>query len=110
MKEYIEREAAIAYIKENQCKGCSDIGLCGKCAVLAAMKLFESIPAADVVEVVRCGDCKHRPEKPEKYDDGFDLAFPDEVCPCYCDGDPFYSRYPEDDWFCPNGESKGGDE
>jgi hypothetical protein len=53
MAEFIEREAAISYIKENQCKSCSDIGLCGKCAVLTAVKLFESIPAADVRPVVR---------------------------------------------------------
>lgn len=53
MAEYIEREAAISYIKDNQCKRCSDIGLCGKCAVLTAIKLFESIPAADVRPVVR---------------------------------------------------------
>lgn len=67
-------------------------------------------PTVDAVAVCRCKDCKHRPTKPEKYDDGFDLAFPDEVCPCYCDGDPFYSWYPKDDWFCPKGECKGWDE
>lgn len=64
----------------------------------------------EAVNIVRCKDCKHRPTKPEEYYDGFDLAFPDEVCPCYCDGDPFYSWYPKDDWFCPNGERKGGNE
>lgn len=53
MKEYIDREAAIEFIKENQCKACSDIGLCGNCAVLVAMKLFKSIPAADVWPAVR---------------------------------------------------------
>lgn len=67
-------------------------------------------PTVDAVLVCRCKDCKHRPTKPEKYDDGFDLTFPDEVCPCYCDDDPFYSWYPKDDWFCPKGERKGGDE
>ena len=75
MADYISREAAIAYIKDNQCKRCSDIGLCGKCAVLTAVKLFESIPAADVREVVRCKDCAlwnargiidRRPAKPTK--------------------------------------------
>lgn len=53
MADYISREAAIAHIKENQCKGCSDIGLCGKCAVLIALKLLENVPAADVRPVVR---------------------------------------------------------
>ena len=70
----------------------------------------EDMLTVDAVPVCRCAECKHRPTKPEKYDDGFDLAFPDEVCPCYCDGDPFYSWYPKDDWFCPKGERKGGDE
>lgn len=60
----------------------------------------------DAVPVVRCRECKHRPTKPEKCDDGFDLEFPDEVCPCYCDADPFYSWYPSDDWFCPRGERR----
>lgn len=71
-------------------------------------KLIRNAPTVDAVPVCRCAECKHRPTKPEKYDDGFDLAFPDEVCPCYCDGDPFYSWYPKDDWFCPKGERKGG--
>ena len=55
--EYISREAALKYIKSEQCKTCSDIGLCGNCAVLVAVKLLEKVPAADVVPVVRCKDC-----------------------------------------------------
>lgn len=50
--EYISREAALKYIKSEQCKTCSDIGLCGNCAVLVAVKLLEKVPAADVAEVV----------------------------------------------------------
>lgn len=64
----------------------------------------------DYVRVVRCRECKHRPTKPEKYNDVLDLVFPDEACPCYCDNDPFYSWYPSDDWFCPRGERKGGEQ
>lgn len=60
--EYISREAALKYIKSEQCRTCSDIGLCGNCAVLVAVKLLEKVPAADVAEVVRCRDCKHRTE------------------------------------------------
>ena len=51
--DYISREEAIKYIKDNQCKDCSDIGLCGKCSVLTALKLLENVPAADVRPVVR---------------------------------------------------------
>ena len=50
--EYISREAAVKYIKSEQCRTCSDIGLCGNCAVLVAVKLLEKVPAADVAEVV----------------------------------------------------------
>ena len=50
--DYISREAALKYIKSEQCKTCSDIGLCGNCAVLVAVKLLEKVPAADVAEVV----------------------------------------------------------
>lgn len=49
--EYIRREAALKYIKSEQCRTCSDIGLCGNCAVLVAVKLLEKVPAADVAPV-----------------------------------------------------------
>lgn len=48
--DFVGREVAMQYIKDNQCKGCSDIGLCGNCAVLIALKLIEWVPAADVVQ------------------------------------------------------------
>ena len=59
-------------------------------------------------ELVRCKDCRHRPKEPdlETYKNGFDLEFPDSRCPCECD-DGFYSWYPDDNWFCGNGERKG---
>lgn len=60
--EYISREAALKYIKSEQCRTCSDIGLCGNCAVLVAVKLLEKGPAADVAPVVRCKDCIYRIE------------------------------------------------
>lgn len=62
LEGYISREAAVKYIKSEQCRTCSDIGLCGNCAVLVAVKLLAKVPAADVAEVVRCKDCKHRTE------------------------------------------------
>lgn len=56
-------------------------------------------------ELIRCKDCKHRPIVPNDHTDGFDLKFPDCKCPCQCD-DSWYSWYPEDNWFCANGERK----
>lgn len=65
MAEYIEREAAIAYIREQseECqKAVEELG--GESGIYAdayndLAEDFYSIPAADVVPVVRCKDCKH---------------------------------------------------
>ena len=62
-----------------------------------------------VSELIRCKDCRHRPKEPnfKTYENGFDIEFPeDSKCPCQCSGDQYYSWYPEDDWFCANGEVK----
>lgn len=59
MAEYVERKEAIDYIEKNQCRKCSDIGLCAGCAVRTGIKLFEKAPAADGVPVVYCKDCEH---------------------------------------------------
>ena len=56
-------------------------------------------------EIIRCKDCKHRPIKPNDYENGFDLEFPDGKCPCKC-ADGWYSWYPADNWFCADGERK----
>lgn len=61
------------------------------------------IPTADVLEVVRCKDCKHKPKHPPGYDYGHYLEFPDDICPCQCD-DPWHSMKPEDNFFCAKGE------
>lgn len=58
-----------------------------------------------IPNIVLCKKCKHRPAEPEGgADHGSDYIFPDSVCPCQCDGDPWYSWMPPDDWFCPKGE------
>ena len=75
-----ERDTSIEQLEEH------GIPFCGK---------------ADVVAVVRCKECKHRP----KYDGPNRVVFPDEVCPCQCD-DLYYNWMPSDDWFCADGERK----
>lgn len=65
MSEYISREAAIAYIREQseECqKAFEELG--GESGIYAdayndLAEDFYSIPAADVAPVVRCKDCKH---------------------------------------------------
>lgn len=63
----------------------------------------------DIVEIVRCKYCKHRPTQTEPGKEGFTLEFPDYICPCQCD-DGFYSWYPSDDWFCAYGEREASEQ
>lgn len=64
-------------------------------------------PTADVVEVVRCKDCRH---KPNGYIDDDVLRYPNfpheesNPCPCKVYGDEWYSWIPNDDFYCSFGE------
>ena len=58
----------------------------------------------ELVEVVRCKDCKHRPTGTGV---NHDIEFPDARCPCQCYEDYWYSWMPSDDWYCGNGEKMG---
>lgn len=57
--------------------------------------------------IVYCKNCKHRPidNRTKEHSSNFNIEFPDYECPCQCD-DGYYSWYPDDDWFCGNGELK----
>ena len=56
MAEYIKREYAI----KTHCNICRETCVCdGNKACCYEVKAFKRIPAADVVEVVRCKDCLH---------------------------------------------------
>ena len=68
----------------------------------------EMIDSAPTIDIVRCGECKHRPIKEdadgENY--GFNLIKPtqgDELCPCLV-LDGWYSWMPKDDFYCGYGE------
>lgn len=78
-----------------------------KAFILAMLVTRNATPTIDAVQVVRCKDCKHRPKEPnfKTFENGFDIEFPEgSKCPCKCSGDEYYSWYPEDDWFCADGE------
>ena len=68
---------------------------------------LKTIPAADVVEVVRCKDCKY---KPNGYTDDDVLRYPNfpheenNPCPCQVYEDEWYSWIPNDDFYCSYGE------
>lgn len=87
--DLISRQAAIDFIKHEQCKNCSDIGLCENCAVFVALRLLEKVPSAQP---------KQKPGRwiPSKYTD---TVLCSECKKCY--GDEFN--------FCPNCGAKNGD-
>ena len=61
---------------------------------------LDEFPTADVVEVVRCKDCKWLPYIDERgFVDG------DTMCPCIND-DFYYSYIPNDDHYCSYGERR----
>ena len=69
--------------------------------------LVECIIDDQPTAIVYCKNCKHRPidNRTKEDSSNFNIEFPDGKCPCQCD-DGWYSWYPEDNWFCANGELK----
>lgn len=92
MAEYIDRETAIKAIENADYTAIADDA--DSCKVDYLREIIESVPAADVVPVVHCRDCKH-------YDMGVCLKI-------YSDGNvhsaAWQSRNPDD--FCSYGERK----
>ena len=64
MSDYIGREALIGKVEKHYCAPCKgqggDLGgdWCRSCVINSVLEKAREIPAADVVEVVRCKDCK----------------------------------------------------
>lgn len=103
MKEYIEREAVKAvfdgiydcadmvFEPNDHCCSADDCGRCKWAQTKNAIKkMVMAIPTADVVEVVRCGECKH--------------MVADGTCKVFADDNIF----PSASDYCSYGERKGG--
>lgn len=60
-KEYIERGALIENIKRVYCADCNSYNgvRCRACGTGDALDMIEDAPSADMVEVVRCKDCRY---------------------------------------------------
>ena len=61
MAEYIDREAVKEIMKKYRCLDCTNEKSldCLLCQLHKPFTEISKIPTADVVEVVRCKDCKH---------------------------------------------------
>lgn len=115
MSEYISRKAAIAYIREQseECqKAFEELG--GESGIYAdayndLAEDFYSIPAADVVPVVRCKDCEHA-ERYERADGtaGYYCGHPQNTFTYGERWDRVFKPAKEADDFCSYGERKDG--
>ena len=92
MAEYIERSEAVKFVKQNTPH------INGETTMECVERSIQNVPAADVVEVVRCKDCKY-----------FDIEEDDALGTCMgkfvcisLGGE----LYPEPDYFCPYGERR----
>lgn len=83
MSDYIKREDAIEKIKMD----CNRFDHVPKRVVEFFVKGMESVPSADVVEVVRCKDCMYN-------DRG------------WCGSQEYGTRHVEDNDFCSQGEER----
>ena len=87
MGDYVSKAAAINKIMGNIVhQDCHDANL-HNIGLRKAMSVIDSLPAADVVEVVRCGDCIRK-----------------AICRTLI----VWAVSPDDNWFCADGERKEG--
>lgn len=103
---------------DGYCKGCDEIEAIDALPSADAVSREDTVTLnspisiqAEMVPVVRCKDCKHRPhlENENGSDYGFNVIG-DETCPCVNNDDGWYSWMPKDNFYCGFGERKGGDE
>ena len=101
MVEYIDREATIEFIRLNYCKDCNSYNgvRCRACSFDDAMLAVEDVPAADVVEVVRCKECEYRTQLMGKSPFAFYA----------CSHDKGLGDNVREDDFCSYGVRKGGE-
>ena len=101
MKEYIEREAAIKAIEND----CLELVYYTK---EDAIQCVKAIPAADVVEVVRCRECKYWGDEDGKLQSSDGLLFARCKIHNYLLDGRHTGWCPTENNFCSYGERKEG--
>lgn len=96
--DYISREAAISEFET-----CGAVFVYGKKVCKAIVSRLNVIPAADVVEVVRCRECKHFQLDAWGNANGVPLIVAHEICDLWAGG---CKTNPDGYCFC--GERKDG--
>ena len=107
MSDYISREALIGKVEKHYCAPCKGQGgdlngdWCRACVINSVLERVRGIPAADVVEVVRCRECVHWKPTGSKAGNSFsDME--------YIGGCEFTKYCRRESDFCSYGERKGG--
>ena len=92
MSKYIDAEQAVNEIRQPYLRGFTsdDFAFGFKSGIENAVNTIKQMPAADVVEVVRCRECRYR----EKEQPGM------VYCPNTVGG------WVDEDWFCAGGEKE----
>lgn len=109
-KEYISRDEMIEQTKARIVLGAPKFNT----GIAAAIEVATSIHAADVVEVVRCRECRYAPSGTDDgAEQGFGLEWPEDgpyhTNPCPLNiADGWYSHKPKPDFFCAWGKRKDG--
>lgn len=118
MAKYIECDAAYRFAQDQLKKetGAYTKGWNNALGVMkGALHNNDAIPAADVVPVIRCGECRYAPIGTDDGEEqGFGLEWPEDEqyqtnpCPFRCE-DGWYSHKPQLNFFCAHGRRKDGD-
>ena len=93
MSDYISRQAAVEALEKATCSECTyncPDPYSKKCGAIdkysAGIRIINSLTSADVMEVIRCKDCKHFATINEPYDETFcRLCFMNKSEMGYCD-------------------------
>lgn len=88
MPRYIDADA----LRKEHCEYCNAIKDDPNCDICATMQWVNETPTADVVEVVRCKDCRYRTDYGKS-----------EQALWFCDANEHWCR---DDDFCSSGERR----
>ena len=104
MSDLISRQDAIDAIRKNVSKSETEDSLCFNLGLGVAEKVVESLPSAEAVEVVRCGECKNRGSDacPMFFEEWFTIDEGDG----YVDDDYREHDYTTDEGYCHWGERR----
>lgn len=106
-KEYIDREEAIKILEQYDLSSGSTLG-CHSGAIECAISAIEMLPAADVVEVVRCRECKYWGDEDGKLQRSDGLLFARCKVHNYLLDGRHTGWCPTENDFCSYGERKEG--